>query len=288
MYNKRDRIQFFEVYPQEAYDSLFSKFAENYWNLVAKYHIRQMRYNGQSYVSKLELIIESVLAHSAAIGEIEFENLSVGDRETVISQVKRDCSRNVIGALYNDFNGCLYGFDKKEHRIWIHNGAYQFLLAYKIEIEQLNYYAWAKFLEDVNADDFTKQLISKLERSTPQRKNLSIYRDILRQEFESNTCYYCGCKLGNNPHVDHVLPWSFVKSDHLWNFVLSCPKCNIKKKNKLPSRHDLANVIIRNDELKLSTIPFVKTEMIGYHDDLMWNIWDYAHSQGYFVYNNAT
>ena len=178
---------------------MFSKFAENYWNLVAKYHIRQMRYNGQSYVSKLELIIESVLAHSAAIGEIEFENLSVGDRETVISQVKRDCSRNVIGALYNDFNGCLYGFDKKEHRIWIHNGAYQFLLAYKIEIEQLNYYAWAKFLEDVNADDFTKQLISKLERSTPQRKNLSIYRDILR-----------------------------------------------------------------------------------------WNIWDYAHGQGYFVYNNAT
>ena len=72
----------------------------------------------------------------------------------------------------------------------IDNGAYQFLLAYKIEIEQLNYYAWAKFLEDVNADDFTKQLISKLERSTPQRKNLSIYRDILRQEFESNTCYY--------------------------------------------------------------------------------------------------
>ena len=63
---------------------------------------------------------------------------------------------------------------------------------------------------------------------------------------------------------------------------------DIKKKNKLPSRHDLANVIIRNDELKLSTIPFVKTEMIGYHDDLMWNIWDYAHGQGYFVYNNAT
>ena len=133
-----------------------------------------------------------------------------------------------------------------------------------------------------------KNIISKLERSTPQRKNLSIYRDILRQEFESNTCYYCGCKLGNNPHVDHVLPWSFVKSDHLWNFVLSCPKCNIKKKNKLPSRHVLANVIIRNDELKLSTIPFVKTELIGYYDDLMWNIWEYAHSQGYFVYNNVT
>ncbi len=97
------------------FDRLFSKFAENYWNLVAKYHIRQMRFNGQSYVSKLELIIESVLANCAIIGEIEFENLSVEDKKTVIDQIQRECSKNVIGALYKDFDGCLYGFAPNLH-----------------------------------------------------------------------------------------------------------------------------------------------------------------------------
>ena len=41
-----------------SFDSLFSKFTENYWNLVNKYELRQMSYNGKSEYSRIETIIK--------------------------------------------------------------------------------------------------------------------------------------------------------------------------------------------------------------------------------------
>ena len=39
-------------------DEIFSKFAENYWNLVIKYDLRQMRRDGKSSYSKIETIFK--------------------------------------------------------------------------------------------------------------------------------------------------------------------------------------------------------------------------------------
>ena len=115
-------------------------------------------------------------------------------------------------------------------------------LKYKPEIEQLNYYAWAKFLEKVNSDDALNRVLGKLELSTPRRSDLSVYRKILELEFEGNSCFYCGKKIKTSAHVDHVIPWSFVKSDHLWNFVIACPACNSEKKDRVPSKENLSRI----------------------------------------------
>ena len=50
--------QIYDLYEQGtgyflSYGKLFSKFAENYWNLVNKYHLKQMSYNGKSEYSKI-------------------------------------------------------------------------------------------------------------------------------------------------------------------------------------------------------------------------------------------
>ena len=102
-----------------------------------------------------------------------------------------------------------------------------------MEIEKLNYYAWARFLEKVNDDDVLIRILEKLELATPQRKDLSLYRDILYKEFQEDRCFYCGKKLDKNIHVDHFIPWTFVKNDNLWNFVLTCPRCNLRKSDSL-------------------------------------------------------
>lgn len=68
------------------------------------------------------------------------------------------------------------------------------MLKYKYELEKLNYYSCARFLEQINDDNALIRVIEKLELATPKRGDLSIYRDILRKEFEENTCFYCGKK----------------------------------------------------------------------------------------------
>lgn len=266
-----------------SYSQLFSKFTEIYWNLIAKYEVKQLRPDGRSATSRLEQLILSVRDRESALTVLEFEDLNPSDRDRLVSDVQKECHKNVIGALFMDFKCNLYGFDHKEQRVWLHPCAYQFLMTYKLEIEQMNYLSWAKFLEKLNADHPIPNIIGKIESSTLQRKNLSIYRNLLYSEYEANNCFYCGSKIKETAHVDHVIPWSFIKSDHLWNFVLACPKCNSKKSDLLPPKPKLAEVVTRNQLIQRRENSFIQKEFIGYTDELLWNIWDYAHNQGYAV-----
>lgn len=262
-----------------SYHDIFTKFSINYWNLITKYHLKQMHGHTRYSDSQIEKVFEQALERTAAIEQLEFDNLSEEDREWIIDNVTKECKRCVIGALYENFDGQLYGFELKGDGLWINPVAYEFMLKYKPEIEQLNYYAWAKFLEKVNSDDALNRVLGKLELSTPRRSDLSVYRKILELEFEGNTCFYCGKKI-KTAHVDHVIPWSFVKSDHLWNFVLACPTCNTKKKDRLPSKENLSRVIVRNEQFISIPKPIIEIEFKGYQADLMWKIWNYAKQSG--------
>lgn len=217
-----------------SYEELFGRFAYNYWNLVVKYDLRQMRKDGKSEFSKVELILKDAIKRNEILTNLEFESLDSDTKYKIIKQVTAECKRFVIGALYDDFDGIIYSFNLKEDGIVLNPRVYDFMLKYKAELEKLNYYAWARFLEQINDDNVLVRVIDKLELATPKREDLSVYREILRREFEENTCFYCGKKLGKNIHVDHFIPWSFVKDDKLWNFVLSCARCNERKSNRLP------------------------------------------------------
>ena len=189
------------------------------------------------------------------------------------------------GALHEDFEGKLYGFDlKKADYLELKDLAVFYMRKHKAEIEKLNYYSWAKFLETSNEKE--SQIISHLEQSTPKRENLSVYRELLKKEFEDNCCFYCGHKL-DKIQVDHVIPWSFMKDDHLWNFVLSCPKCNNRKKDKLPVEKYLDLVIKRNEELLKSTNEAIIKEMETYPANYK-EIWEYAQNSGYAIMKENT
>src|SRR3990167_9508231 len=54
--------------------------------------------------------------------------------------------------------------------------------------------------------------------------------DIEKQHHaQKGRCYYCGIKVGDNYHVDHVIPVTRGGSNTPDNIVISCPKCNRSK-----------------------------------------------------------
>lgn len=154
------------------------------------------------------------------------------------------------------------------------------MIKYKVEIEKLNYYSWARFMEKINNDNALIRVIEKLELATPKRKNLSVYREILRREFEEDTCFYCGKKLKRTIHVDYFIPWSFVKDDKIWNFVLSCTTCNEKKNNRVPEKDYLLRIENRNKKMKQIDNKVIETDFVGYTDDLIVRLWNYAKMSG--------
>lgn len=265
-----------------SYSKLFSKFAENYWNLVNKYHLRQMSYNGKSEYSKLEQILIEAVAVYEIPENVVFESIKEDERSRITKTVTAECKKCVIGALYNDFEGKLYAFDLRGDGIYLSYDAYCFISKFKMEIERLNYYAWARFLEKINDGDALVHVLEKLELATPQRRDLSLYRDVLYREFQEDTCFYCGRKLDKNIHVDHFIPWTFVKNDNLWNFVLSCPRCNLRKSDSLVGRYYITKIDRRNDTILgyIDRNPVVKREFEGYYTGLLDRMWDYAKMSG--------
>ena len=293
---------------QIFYSDLFAKFAESFWNLVVKYHLHQQKPTAEGKTSKIEQIFGEAIKINPVLENLEFASIEENTKAKLIQKVQAECKKYVLGALYGDFGGKLYGFDQNGNFITLSQSAYGFLLKYKIELEKLNYYAWAKFLEKTNAENVLFHLLSKLELSLPERMPLEIYRKILFSEFEECNCFYCGKKLLGKIHVDHFIPWSFVKEDKLWNFVLSCPECNIKKSNILPPQNTITRILERNriilnasnckNDIKISfsvnsekikktedkdeiNSAFIKNQFKNYDENLIPRLWQYAKFSGF-------
>lgn len=265
-----------------SYQNLFSKFAECFWNLVVKYHLHQQKpyssgKNSALKTSKIEQIFDEAIQKNQVLQNLEFSSIDEKTKSSLVSKVQSECKKYVLGALYSDFEGKIYSFGGEEDFIKITNGAYQFMVRHKMEIEKLNYYEWAKFLEKINADNVLFHLLSKLELSLPEREPLDIYRKILFSEFEQCNCFYCGKKISAGKiHVDHFIPWSFLKEDKLWNFVLACPECNIKKSNLLPDKNSILKIQLRNkkiasikDRIEKQESDFVSLEFSNYDNALI-------------------
>lgn len=60
--------------------------------------------------------------------------------------------------------------------------------------------------------------------------------DILHQlQAQKGRCWWCEAKVGDKYHVDHLIPLARGGSNDARNIVISCPKCNMSKNDKLPS-----------------------------------------------------
>ena len=258
-----------------SFDQLFGKFAEIYWNLILKYHLRQSPDNVEGNTTYLEQTLLEAKSKYMIPEDTPYESLTYQMALDINSKVKSRCKNNVVGALFGDTQELFYSFDKKSEWLRINPQMYTFVCKHKLVIEKLNYFEWAKYLEKVNSSRSSDHLLTKIDEST-LRSNLNRYRKILEDEFESHNCFYCGRKLNaQNTHVDHFIPWSFIKSDDIWNFVLSCNTCNIKKNDKLAERYYLKELLNRNS--KYDILRFAS----NYSPKKLEDAYDWAKSNGY-------
>lgn len=263
-----------------TFDQLFYKFTEIYWNLILKYHLRQKAKTKNNRDTALEKILKDFLDKQEIIRDVSFEALSDDVKLRICHKVKMKCKENVVGALFRDSSDVLYSFSKKTEQIQLNPIAYVFLTKHKKILEKMNYFEWAKFLEKVNEDCTTRNLLNNLDTIT-LRNDLSYYRRILFNEFEERKCFYCGKDLKEGKiHVDHFIPWSFIKDDNIWNLVLACPECNMKKSDKLATDFYMENLIARNG-IFIENTQFPKIGFTAYKEQKLRYIYYWAKCNGY-------
>jgi 5-methylcytosine-specific restriction endonuclease McrA len=118
--------------------------------------------------------------------------------------------------------------------------------------------------EGVVLSDDGEQLLGRRRRVAVTRA-----RDAL-SGFQGGRCFYCQepfSALSSQLHVDHVFPvalmavggQSMPDLNGLWNLVLACAPCNLRKSSRLPTVDEIARLIDRNEVVMQSPFPLRKT-----------------------------
>lgn len=166
-----------------SFDILFRRFTIIAWNLVAKYRIAQKAFDSTKKETYLEQEIHSLLKEYEA-EYVELYAFSAYEQERLVKRIKNECKKYVVGALYGDTDGYFYSFSKKEEWISINPLMEEFIKKNKGMIENLNYYKWAKFYENVNPEVSVD--VGNFIDNSFARSGESVYRTILAYEFERN------------------------------------------------------------------------------------------------------
>lgn len=261
-------------------NDIFERFARIYWSLIVKYNLVQGD-KGIKTKSGIELICYRYIEEYEELRLCDFDMIKTEIKEKLLEEVVKECKRYVVGAIYADSKGVFYSFSKKENYLEFNPNVYKFIKKFSSVLLKLNDYEWIKFLEKVNPDENCFSLGLKLSEAS-KRGNLTIYKNFLYTEIGTKECFYCGKKVEySNLHVDHFVPWSFIRNDKLWNFVISCRKCNLSKSDKLAGNDFLENIIYRDEELSQSCFPIVRHEFKNYSSVLFREIYESAMFNGF-------
>ena len=112
-------------------------------------------------------------------------------------------------------------------------------------------------IEDTNSAVLAAKnaFISWSKTNKEERKDLTPLRPVLDQ-YQHNTCFYCGLELYEPIHVDHVIPYQAILHHQVWNLVLSHKACNLDKLDFIVSYDFIKKLKERNEFVLKSDLPF--------------------------------
>ena len=106
-------------------------------------------------------------------------------------------------------------------------------------------------LENYNSCPRIAKKVRIMDEQIIERKPLNIFDKFLDLENDNHKCFICGKDIENEDlSRDHVIPWSYMYSDDLWNIVYVHKGCNSSKSNITPSLENINNLKERNNKLK--------------------------------------
>lgn len=212
------------------------EFVELYWMQTVVFRLRQ----AATIISEPE-VVQRIRSTSDLSRSRRLTDLSANTRRRLDGEMARVLTINVLDRFHRSApHGMprLYDWQRGDDFISIDSETLTLIRRSGHTLETIANHWWARYLERVNL--LAPLIIEKVERNGAQRGSLAKYLKILRITDRTH-CFYCERVIedGETPHVDHVIPWSFLLIDPLWDLVLSCATCNLDKSDVLPDRRFL-------------------------------------------------
>ena len=159
----------------------------------------------------------------------------------------RVLKKDVIKRFKNDID--LYELDSINNTISIHNP--NLLIKYADVIFELINYRWVSILEDFNFAPRIAHKVRGADTETIRRNSLTKFHRYIEIENPNKICFISDTPLNSeNLSIHHVIPWSYMFSDDLWNLVYVEKNENSRISNSIPDQRIIEKLKERNNILK--------------------------------------
>ncbi|MBD5655530.1 MAG: HNH endonuclease [Candidatus Eremiobacteraeota bacterium] len=229
-----------------------AQFVILYWSQTVVFRLRQA-----ATLTKEPEVVRAIRSAAEIYRVRELEELPNEARIALEREMVRVLKINVLELFHRskpDSMAPLFEWARGSESITLTAKAATFLKINANVLESVGNLWWARYLEKVNL--LAPLVIEKVERNGARRSPLGKYLALLRQVDEPR-CFYCARDLGLGApiHVDHVIPWSFLLADPLWDLVLACPQCNLAKSDLLPRPDYLDRLVATSVHRGKVTLP---------------------------------
>ena len=252
------------------------KMLKYYWNQLYFFNLKQSANSKKPPVIVTETYkcIEFYQEKSGSMIPVWFDraetvlesDMAFYDKELykIARKLKDDVCWRFMNVKKQSLN--VYDLDRDNFTVSFSDSEVLDLKEYAFVLSQLLNYRWAQLLEKFNNSPRIALKVKGISDEKIRRNSLQKFRDILLLQMHEDKVldFYSGEKLDKNDiTVDHVIPWSFMYSDDIWNLVLTSKSNNSSKNNSVPSEETIHRLEERNQVL-LNRIG----EETSFYDDL--------------------
>jgi hypothetical protein len=242
--------------------SIAYKIIKYYWNQTFFFNLRQSSPLDPDPVilQRIQKLIHFYIARAGTVLPVWFDvgmellqNKEPQMLEQTINRICIDLTKDV-SYRFKYIQGQsldIYEYERfqKALEIKLSLGDISIITEYSTVLTDLLNYKWAQLLEKYNTHPKIIEKTKSISNNKIRRKSLSAYKNQLLREFHGHKIldFYTGLEIvPEDISVDHVIPWSFMYSDDIWNLVLTSKSNNSSKSNNIPEKTIIDKLNRRN------------------------------------------
>lgn len=155
-------------------------------------------------------------------------------------------------------------YHKGEEYILLPHAAATAITENSLLIIEAVYYRWSQILENYNTSPRLNRKVRIIDAVDLRDRPLTFYTKYLDIENPDHLCFNCGQPVNDEDlFINHVLPWSYLCSDDIWNLVYTHRSCRSTIAAHLPSEFFVARLDKRNRSLLDKLTAYVETDMVA-------------------------
>lgn len=242
-------------------EQIANNYLKYYWNQTIYFNLIQ----GSNLIKPPKIITtinKLIDSYHNSIGNnnpIKFERVEVELVKNLNKEYK-SCIKSIISTLKKDVSYRflnidkevlpLYQYNKGDNSLFILREHLVILKEHHDDLFDLINYRWSLILETFNNSPRINKKVRIIDEQDIKRASLNKYKKMLDYENSNRICFICNKPIEDTEvSIDHVIPWSYMYSDDLWNLVYVHKSCNSSKSNKIPTKEDIEKLKDRNNKL---------------------------------------